>query len=162
MNSNPKNGIVHEAVMKKDVPEILQAIRSGHHVDERDDHERSPLFYATIEGDREIVDLLVQNGANVNARDKQLKSALHFASSEYRIDIISFLIENGAEIDAEDVDGNTPLSDAVYYSKGRGQAIKLLLAAGADQNKHNNHGVSPKGLASSISNYNVVQFFQML
>jgi ankyrin repeat protein len=58
-------------------------------------------------------------------------------------------------VDAQDIHGNTPLSRAVFDSKGRGQVIKLLLSSGANKDLKNKHGISPEDLAKSIGNYDV-------
>ena len=61
-------------------------------------------------------------------------------------------------MDAPDVNGNTPLSNAVFDSRGRDQMIKLLLSFGANKTLKNKHGVSPEDLAKSIGNYDVSKF----
>jgi ankyrin repeat protein len=69
------------------------------------------------------------------------------------------LLDAGAPVNARDANGNTPLSDAVFRSRGRGDVIKLLRDRGADPTLKNNHGVSPLSLAHTIANYDVRQFF---
>ncbi len=49
---------------------------------------------------------------------------------------------------------------AVFESQGRGEMIKILLAAGADRNRKNNHGVSPAELAASIANFDVKRWLE--
>ena len=52
------------------------------------------------------------------------------------------------------------MSDAVFNSMGKGEMIKLLLAKRADKDLKNKHEVSPRELASTIGNYNVLQFIE--
>jgi hypothetical protein len=59
----------------------------------------------------------------------------------------------------EDSLGNTPLWRATFESRGRGEVIRLLRAAGADPWHANRSGVSPVALARAISNYDVAQFY---
>jgi len=73
---------------------------------------------------------------------------------------VKLLIDAGAAIDPVDDHGNTPLSNAVFESRGDGQVIQMLLAAGADPHRKNSHGVSPASLAHTISNYDVAKFFR--
>ena len=73
--------------------------------------------------------------------------------------MIALLLERGAIVDAPDKHGNTPLNRAVYNSKGRGEVIALLRAAGANATLNNRYGISPLSMALTISNYNVRQFF---
>jgi len=41
------------------------------------------------------------------------------------------LLDSGASIDSRDANGNTPLSTAVFNSRGRGELIELLRQRGA-------------------------------
>lgn len=120
---------------------------------------RTALFYATSEGNHEYVKLLLEKGANVYCKDNSGYTPLHFASQNFYVAIAKILIEYGAVIDALDVNGNSPLSDAVFYSEGRGELINLLLSLGADRDLKNNYGVSPYELAESIANYEIKKFF---
>ncbi|NNM45400.1 ankyrin repeat domain-containing protein [Knoellia sp. DB2414S] len=54
----------------------------------------------------------------------------------------------------------TPLWVAVFESKGRGDAIQLLLDSGADPNVLNGSGRSPRDLAGTIANYDVSRYFE--
>ena len=76
------------------------------------------------------------------------------------MDVAAALIKAGAELELQDTFGNTPLSDAVFESRGRGDMIQLLLANGADKEKKNRQGISPLALARSIANYDVKQFLE--
>ena len=102
---------------------------------------------------------MAQDPEAVSARDSDGFTPLHFAAQETRGDVIEVLVAAGAEVDATDNWGNTPLSRAVFNSRGRGEAVLALLAAGADPNRENNYGVSPLALAHKIANFNVRQFF---
>jgi hypothetical protein len=55
--------------------------------------------------------------------------------------------------------GNGVLFRAVFASRGNGEIIRMLRAAGADACARNSSGVSPLSLARTIANYNVAQFF---
>ncbi|MFJ7209884.1 hypothetical protein ACIQWR_40995 [Streptomyces sp. NPDC098789] len=51
------------------------------------------------------------------------------------------------EADAPDGQGNTPLWQAVFTYRGDGAVLSLLVEAGADPDRDNFHGVSPRRLA---------------
>lgn len=70
------------------------------------------------------------------------------------------LLSIGARVDSQDAFGNSPLSSAVFNSKGRGTFIELLRAHGADPMLPNKAGQTPVGLARLIGNYDVAQFFE--
>jgi uncharacterized protein len=78
---------------------------------------------------------------------------------QFNSKIAELLIQYGANLEARDVNGNTPLNDAVFYSKGNGEMITFLLDKGANKDSKNNYGVSPLDLAHTIANYDVKQFF---
>ncbi|MDQ3650521.1 MAG: ankyrin repeat domain-containing protein [Acidobacteriota bacterium] len=93
------------------------------------------------------------------ATSGEVKTPLHFAVQNHLIEIAKVLIVHRAEVDAQDNYGNIPLFRAVFESRGRGDMIQLLLANGA--NPHiNKSGVTPLGLAQTISNYDVAQHFK--
>jgi uncharacterized protein len=48
----------------------------------------------------------------------------------------------------------------VNVRDGDGEVVRVLLDAGSDPHAQNSYGVSPRGLASKVTNYNLVRFFQ--
>jgi hypothetical protein len=58
-------------------------------------------------------------------------------------------------VDVRDRNGNTALFDAVFNYRGDPATIRVLLADGADPGQANAKGVSPRGLADLIGNYDV-------
>jgi ankyrin repeat protein len=64
-------------------------------------------------------------------------------------------------VDAQDTWGNTPLWRAVFESRGRGDTIQALLAAGAKPDLPNQSGVTPRQLAERIGNFDVAQFMPL-
>ena len=65
------------------------------------------------------------------------------------------LLKAGAEIDACDGYGNTPLFRAVFNYREDGETIRALVAGGANPDRSNKSGISPRSLAKTIANYNV-------
>lgn len=120
---------------------------------------RTALIHATLNNEVRAVGFLLERGANPDLRDRRGFGALHFAAQDYLPHVVSLLVSAGAAVDLVDVHGNSPLSKAVFNSRGRGEVIELLLGAGADPHLKNEHGVSPAELAESIANYPVARFF---
>lgn len=150
----------YEAILNKDTATLSQMLDSGYDPNVQDENGRTALMVAVIKKNIEIAKLLIQHGADLNKQDDIAElSALHFAVQSNSYELTKLLLENQAEVEIEDVNGNTPLSDAVFYSRGEGKIIKLLLAHGGDRNKENKHGVSPLSLAENIANYSLVKFF---
>jgi len=103
---------------------------------------------------------LLERGANVNEVDERNWSALHFAAQNYDPLAAKILIEAGADLNSSDNYGNTIISTAVLNSAGRGEVITLLINYGADADIKNKSGISALDLAKTISNYNVLQYFE--
>ena len=151
------------AIAKNDITTVDSLIKSGVNINARDRMGRTPLMYAIIDGTGAIFDLiLAQPGVNIDHQDTNGDSALHFSAQCYKNHEAQSIIRAGGAIDLVDKYGNSPLWRAVFNSKGRGDLIVTLLAAGADANRKNKNGKSPIEAARSIANYDITQFFQGL
>jgi ankyrin repeat protein len=143
------------AVMTGNAATLDNALLANGDLEEKANDGSTPLTQATIQGALPMVRKLIQHGASLNAQNIDGWAALHFAAQEYKVEIAHLLIDNGAIVDVQDNHGNTPLWRAVFSSQGRREMIETLLRAGANPNRANRHGVSPKELAQNIANYDV-------
>jgi ankyrin repeat protein len=123
---------------------------------------RSDLHYAARDGNTKEVKRLLDLGFNVNLKDVNGHTPLHIAAQEQKPHTVEALLDAGAEIEAKDKNGHTPLAQAVFYSRGDGDTIRLLRGRGADPYAKNNHGVSPIDTARQIANYDIAQYFNDL
>jgi ankyrin repeat protein len=123
-----------------------------------DSFGRSPLHYAACDGDAKLVRFHILD-CDVKLHDKKGWTPLHFAAQSNAVDCARILLDAGAEIDAVDSYGNTPLSTAVFASKGFGDLILFLRSKGANPEKKNNYGQTPIGLAKLIANYEIAKYF---
>jgi len=55
--------------------------------------------------------------------------------------------------------GNTPLFRAVFNANGDPTIVRRLVAAGADPDKPNASGRTPRELADTIANYDTSHYF---
>ena len=149
---------MNTAVLAQNLELIKLLLKKNENIEIKDKSGRTPFLNAVINDNLPIVKILIDYRANINVQDKLGYSALHYSSQNHSNEMTIFLIEKGSVIDVVDAHGNTPLGRAVFSSRGRGEIIQLLLSAGADKEKKNNHGVSPMDLANSIANYNVKKF----
>jgi uncharacterized protein len=122
---------------------------------DRDRLGRAAVHYAAGSGDVDGLRALLAEGADPGAADAEGWTPLHFAAQAQAPAAVEVLLAAGAEVDVMDRHGNTPLWRAVFCSRGEGGTIRLLLAAGADPNRDNVHGLSPRTLAGRIANYDV-------
>ena len=127
--------------------------------DAADRSGRTPLHYAALQGTAEQVRSLLLDGADIAAVDKQGFTPLHLACRQYRPDIVEVLVDAGAPIDALDAWGNTPLFRAVFNANADPCIVRRLVAAGADPDKPNASGRTPRELADAIASYDTSQYF---
>ncbi|MFI7337691.1 ankyrin repeat domain-containing protein [Streptomyces sp. NPDC050085] len=122
---------------------------------DRDRLGRTAVHYAAADGDVDALRVLLAEGADPGAADAAGWTPLHFAAQAQAPSVVEVLLAEGAGVDVVDRHGNTPLSRAVFCSRGEGGTIRLLLESGADPDRDNAYGVSPRALAGRIANYDV-------
>lgn len=120
---------------------------------------RSELHKCAFDGTAPDAVRLIDAGEDPALQDNDGYTPLHFAAQEGNIEVAKVLLDRGVPFDSTNKFGNTPLSVAVFNSKGDGTFIALLRRAGADPRHGNNFGQTPVGLARLIANYDVRQFF---
>jgi ankyrin repeat protein len=148
------------AIERRDVFEVKRLLQSGVDANTTGQVHRPALSYAVLNDSLEIARELLAAGASPNAVDDNGWAPLHFVAQEWLPAFVSLLIDGGAAIDPQDEHGSTPLWRAVYGSQGRGEVIEALLQKGADPERGNARGVSPRELAATIANYDVARFFR--
>ncbi|POX63506.1 ankyrin repeat domain-containing protein [Streptomyces sp. Ru62] len=116
---------------------------------------RTAVHYAAGGGDVDGLRALLAEGADPGTVDAEGWTPLHFAAQAQVPAAVEVLLAAGAAVDVVDRHGNTPLWRAVFCSRGEGGTIRRLLEAGADPDRDNVHGLSPRALAGRIANYDV-------
>lgn len=71
MNSSTSSTNLHLAVIEEDVAKVNELLKNGYKVDKQDKAGRTPLMYACMVCNKEIVTLLIGAGADVNAKDNK-------------------------------------------------------------------------------------------
>ena len=108
-------------------------LQNGAQVNANDsDWVRTPLIYALIGKNRNIVKLLVDKGADVNWMEHRYRFTtrpLFYAIRDGKKDVVELIVRAGADVNAKQSDGDTPFSLA--DRKGLEDIKKLLLARGA-------------------------------
>ncbi|MGW4947562.1 ankyrin repeat domain-containing protein [Actinoplanes sp. NPDC004185] len=120
---------------------------------------RSELHYVALDGTAEDAVRLILAGEDVGLQDKDGCTPLHMAAQQKNTAVAEVLLAHGAPVDVVNKFGNSPLWTAVFGSKGEGEVIRLLRAAGADPHQCNASGRTPLELARLIGNYDVAQYF---
>jgi peptidoglycan/LPS O-acetylase OafA/YrhL len=68
-----------------------------------------PLNWATLGGQKDAAEFLIERGAEVDATDREGNTALHAAAFLGRDEMVRLLIDEGADVSAKNKDGETPL-----------------------------------------------------
>lgn len=122
----------------------------GIHLNQLNPYDENALMIACLQGDLDIVKLMVEKGAHVN---KPGWTPLAYAATKGHTDIVAYLLEHHAYIDAEAPNGTTPLMMAAYF--GYDSTVKLLLEEGADPRLKNKLGFSALDLAVREGHKNI-------
>ena len=99
----------------------------------KDIHGRTPLFYAVILGNEDVISYLCRCKTNLNTTDKFGKTALIYAVMKRNIDVINALFKlavfSNLRLDVIDQSGKSALDYAI--SNNDMDIVKLLLEKGA-------------------------------
>jgi|GEM_PF-4476718 len=109
---------------------------------------RTPLFFAVLRGNHELLELLLKFKADPNipsepamTRYPRLTNPLSVALRNNDFKSATLLVNAKAEVNAEDSLGNTPIFYAALYSSPA--LVKALIEHGANLNHQNFRGQSP-------------------
>ena len=92
----------------------------------------SALASASVFGQKEVVQILLENGANVNMEGGRDGSALASASTFGQKEVVQILLENGAEVNMVGRFHGSALASASAF--GEKDVVQILLENGADVN----------------------------
>ena len=93
-------------------------------------HSVTPLWYAAVIGQLEIVKILIRNGANINSVSNSGSTPVRAACFMSHLEIVKFLVENNADIQMTNNFGGTCLINSVQST----ELSKFLLEKGASVN----------------------------
>jgi ankyrin repeat protein len=143
-------GPLHDAVKAGDLEKVKAAVTTGWNVNETFDG-LTPLCYAAMEGNYEIVKYLVEHGSDAKFKDSDKQTVL-MCTGEINFDkIVPFLVQHGADINARSKTGSTELH---YESFGvLPNTVKVLIQNGADVKIKDNYGETALHRATLNSHY---------
>lgn len=98
---------IHEATKNGDLAKIKALLKKNLKlINLRDGIGATPLYYAVMKGNNEIVSYLLSKGADVNAKTEYNLTPLFMASKK---DMAELLIKRGADVNARNQEDQTPL-----------------------------------------------------
>ena len=125
---------IHMAVRQSSAKIVDLLLKHGVDYNDPDDAGLSPLMYACIRGDIEIVNTLLDAGAVISCSDASQQSPLHWAVLHRREALLKSLLKHcrgdSRVINAFNQDGKTPLH--ISIQTGFDTAVEALLLAGAN------------------------------
>jgi ankyrin repeat protein len=122
-----KNSTLIAAATKGDLVEVKRLLKEGAETDgpnAKNSYGWTALILASMNGHKEIVELLLKNGADIEAKDSDGRTALMWASTYGHSAIVELLLKNGADIEAKDSHGWTALIWA--SARGHKEIVELL------------------------------------
>ena len=112
------------------LPNLLRMILEGADVNAQGGRYGNALQAASVRGDREIVQLLLDAGADINAQGGEHDTALQAASHCEHREIVQLLLNTGADVNAQGGFFGNALQAASHW--GHREIVQLLLNASAD------------------------------
>lgn len=122
-------------------------------IDALDSYHRTSLIWASFYNNTGLLNWLISNGANINHQDRNGFTALHFIGQEKTFESAVILINNKADLELKDCNGNTPLMDAIFNSKGDYKIVDLFIQFGSNSDNYNNHEMTPRLLGVSMAGF---------
>jgi ankyrin repeat protein len=121
---------LHDAVRAKDIFAVEKLISGGIDINETDYFTGTPIHISILQGDVDLVSLLIQRGADIESESElQGARALHLAADLGELEIVQVLLNHGADFMARDSEQRTPLYRAA--SVGAKSIVMILLEQGA-------------------------------
>ena len=106
----------------------------------------SPLHFAALNGNVEIVQMLLDRYAEIGAVNLDGATALHYAAQSMNMEIIEMLLSRGANVNAADINMITPVHLAVANNSK--EITTLLLSRGANVDGKGNNPRTPQRIAA--------------
>jgi len=139
---------VFDLLRKGDVAAVKALIeKSPQLLEARDSDGDTPLHYASLEGNIELINYFIDKGAKLELQDARRKTPLHLAAMNDRKDAVAVLLKRGAVLETRDDYQRTAL---ILCARERGQAAtgRVLIEAGADVNAADKFGSTALELAA--------------
>jgi len=116
------------------------------------------LMGACMNGNIEVVRLLLEQDVRVNQQDAQGQTALMHASKGGFPDIVALLISRNAKLEIKDQFGRTALTLATIY--GHYDVVCALVSAGSNVNTRDIHNLKPIVYASALDRGEIYKYLE--
>lgn len=137
---------VARASKQNDAELVRHLLANDGNPNQVDEDSRTALQYAAMNGNLQIIALLVKAKARLDVKDKLGNTALLLAVDRGQVEAAKLLLDVGAPVDAENKNGMTALM--VAASRGDLDCVRILLANGASPTKTDYTGRDAAGWAA--------------
>ncbi|KAL8746481.1 MAG: hypothetical protein Q9184_007742 [Pyrenodesmia sp. 2 TL-2023] len=148
---NQRTGLLG-AIQQGDDLLLEIAIEEGANVNAKGADGKAPLHLAAMQGNPDIVQLLIDHGADINIatslrgdiQERKFngqRTPLHWACDRGHESCVRLLVKHGADVNANNYTNRTPLQEALM--RGNVSISKFLLENGASVKSHDDEGWTP-------------------
>ncbi|XP_077940612.1 caskin-1 isoform X9 [Gasterosteus aculeatus] len=115
----------------------------------------SPLHHASLNGNLELITLLLESQAAVDIRDQKGMRPLHYAAWQGKAEPMKMLLKSGSSVNGQSDEGQIPLHLAAQH--GHYDVSEMLLQHQSNPCIVDNAGKTPLDLACEFGRVGVVQ-----
>jgi ankyrin repeat protein len=143
------------ALLHRDPARVRQLLDAGDDPDQRDRQGFAPWMWAINFADNDALTLLLARIPSLRTTDAAGRRKLAMAASLNNLAAARALLDKGVPVDSPAIDGATPL--LISAASGYIDLMKVLLAAGADPNRQDQHQDTPLMAAVRIGSRDAVK-----
>ncbi|KAL4653985.1 hypothetical protein ACB092_01G345400 [Castanea dentata] len=158
-NESDNNGrtALHIAASKGSENCVILLLDYGANPNSRDLEGNVPLWEAMLGGHETVVKLLLDSGANLHFGD--IGQFACTAAEQNNLNLLKEIIRYGGDVTCSKMDGTTTALH-VAVCEGNIEIVKLLLDQGADIDKPNSDGWTPRTLADQQGHEDIKTIFE--
>ncbi|CAK9176309.1 unnamed protein product [Ilex paraguariensis] len=142
LDSNGRTSM-HIAASKGSLVSVLLLLDYGGDPNIKDSEGHVPLWDALLGRHESVINLLVENGATISSGD--VGQFACFAVEQSNLDLLKDIIRHGGDVTMLNNMGTTALHTAI--SEENAEIVKFLVEQGADIDRPDVHGWTPRALA---------------
>ena len=148
---------LHVAAVEGQSAVVATLVTKGASLEALDTDKRTPLCEAAKHGKRDAAAALLDAGANLHAHCRSIDmEPLHIAGGADAVDVVKLLLERGADPNVKDYWDQTPLHQVAAEANSGVEVAKVLIAAHAELEIHDNRGFTPLLIAVNRNNLGLV------
>ena len=138
---------IFDEIENNNIEEVKNILEEhGYLLNDANNFGETLIHFASKEGQKEIIELLISKGEDVNAVNYWGETPLYFAAESGNAEIAELLILNGANINAKTDTRASPLH--IGSKMNQIEMVKLLVGKGAEVNAKNFKGETPFDLTA--------------